>query len=150
MGLGNKKGHVDGSHVSGGHTTLIDGADDVVKKMGNLPWFQSVRPAEISVAHGGKTSVTIRRHADTTHKDTLKLIFRKSGTVQDVYVHVRQLDKNLSTVVSDISRIVGKELRGADIYDRTAEQIVKETRSQIAEATESKGADLLAKWQKKR
>jgi hypothetical protein len=54
MGLGNKKGHVQGSQVSGGHTTLIDGADDVTKKLGVLSWFESVRPGIISVAKGGK------------------------------------------------------------------------------------------------
>ena len=56
MGLGNKKGHVHGSQVSGGHSTLIDGADAVIKKLGVLPWFQSVRPGVISVARGGKPS----------------------------------------------------------------------------------------------
>ena len=64
MGLGNKKGHVQGSQVSGGHTTLIDGADNVVKKLGVLTWFESVRPGVISVAKGGKLSVAIRRLAD--------------------------------------------------------------------------------------
>ena len=67
MGLGKKKGHVQGSQVSGGHTTLIDGADSVIKKLGVLSWFESVRPGIISVAKGGKPSVTIRRPADTTH-----------------------------------------------------------------------------------
>src|SRR5262249_54254830 len=61
MGLGKKRGHVQGSQVSGGHTTLIDGADAVVKKLGGLPWFESVRPGVISVAKGGKLSVTVRR-----------------------------------------------------------------------------------------
>src|SRR3954451_919791 len=75
MGLGNKKGHVHGSKVSGGHTTLIDGADAVVKKLGVLPWFESVRPGIISVAKGGKLSVTIRRPGDATHVNTVKLIF---------------------------------------------------------------------------
>src|SRR6185295_11197991 len=72
MGLGNKKGHVHGSHVSGALTTLIDGADQVVKKLGVLSWFESVRPGIISVAKGGKLSVTIRRPPDTTHVNTVK------------------------------------------------------------------------------
>ena len=67
MGLGNKKGHVHGTNVSGGHSTLIDGADAIVKKLGVLSWFESVRPGMISVARGGKPSVTIRRYADATH-----------------------------------------------------------------------------------
>lgn len=119
MGLGNKKGHVHGSQVSGGHTTLVDGADVVVKKLGALPWFESVRPAEISVAKGGKPSVTIRRHTDATHVNTLKLVFRTKGSVQDVYVHVRELETNLPVIVSDICRAVAKEFRGAEVYDRT-------------------------------
>ena len=119
MGLGNKKGHVQGSQVSGGHTTLIDGADNVIKKLGVLSWFESVRPGIISVAKGGKLSVTIRRPADTTHVNTMKLIFRTKGSVQEVYLYVRDLEANLAAIVSDTSRAVGKELRGAVVYDRT-------------------------------
>jgi hypothetical protein len=121
MGLGNKRGHVHGSQVSGGHTTLIDGADVVVKKLGVLPWFESVRPGIISVARGGKPSVTIRRHTNATHANTVKLIFRTKGSVQDVYLQVREMETSLPTVVSDILRAVGKEWRGAVVYDRTAE-----------------------------
>ncbi len=126
MGLGNKKGHVQGSHVSGAHTTLIEGADSVVKKLGVLSWFESVRPGIISVANGGKLSVTIRRPADTTHVNTVKLIFRTKGSVQDVYLHVRDLETTLADIVSDISRVVGKELRGAVVYNRTSEQDAEE------------------------
>src|SRR3954462_14174073 len=100
MGLGNKKGHVHGTTVRGGHSTLIDGADAVVKKLGLLSWFESVRPADISHARGGKPSVTIRRHANATHQNTLKLIFRKSRSVQVVYVHVRDLETSLAAIVS--------------------------------------------------
>jgi hypothetical protein len=121
MGLGNKKGHVHGSNVSGGHSTLIDGADAVVKKLGGLPWFESVRPGVISAARGGKPSVTIRRHADATHVNTVKLMFRTKGSVQDVFLHARDLEKNLTTIVADIIRVVAKEWRGAAVYDRTAE-----------------------------
>lgn len=119
MGLGNKKGHVQGSQVSGGHTTLIDGADKVIKKLGVLSWFESVRPGVISVAKGGTLSVTIRRPADTTHVNTVKLLFRTKGSVQDVFLQVRDLEANLENVVKDISKVVGKELRGAVVYDRT-------------------------------
>lgn len=128
MGLGSKKGHVHGTHVSGGHSTLIDGADAVVKKLGGRPWFESVRPGVISLARGGKLSVTIRRHADATHVNTVKLIFRTKGSVQDVFLHVRDLEANLPTIVGDILRIVGKELRGAAVYDRTVEQGAEEER----------------------
>ena len=121
MGLGNKRGHVHGSKVSGGHTTLIDGADAVVKKLGVLPWFESVRPGVISVAKGGQLSVTLRRPAEATHVNTLKLTFRTKGSVQDVYLQVRNLATDLQAVVSDILRVVGKEWRGAVVYDRTAE-----------------------------
>jgi hypothetical protein len=81
-----------------------------------------VRPGIISVAKGGKLSVTIRRPADTTHVNTLKLIFRRKGSVQDVFVQVRDLETNLEHIVRDISRVVGKELRGAVVYDRTLGQ----------------------------
>lgn len=118
MGLGNKKGHVHGSQVSGGHTTLIDGADSVVKKLGVLSWFESVRPGIISVAKGGKLSVAIRRPADTTHVNTIKLIFRTKGSVQEVHLYVRELEANLVAIVNDISKVVGNELRGAVVYDR--------------------------------
>ena len=119
MGLGNKKGHVQGSQVSGGHTTLIDGADNVIKKLGVLSWFESVRPGIISIAKGGKLSVTIRRPADTTHENTVKLIFRTKGSVQDVFLQVRDLKTNRENIVTDISSVVDKELRGAVVYDRT-------------------------------
>jgi hypothetical protein len=119
MGLGNKKGHVHGTSVSGGHSTLIDGADAVVKKLGVLSWFESVRPGVISVARGGKPSLTIRRYAHAAHVNTVKLIFRTKGSVQDVYLYVRDLEANLATIVSDILRAVGKEWRGAVVYDRT-------------------------------
>jgi hypothetical protein len=121
MGLGRKKGHVHGSGVSGGHTTLIDGADAVVKKLGALSWFGSVRPAEISAARGGKLSVTIRRYGDATHQNTLKLVFRRARSVQDVYLQVHDLETNLPVILGDIVSVVGKELRGAEVYDRTAE-----------------------------
>ena len=126
MGLGNKKGHVHGSHVSGAHTTLVDGADNVVKKLGVLSWFESVRPGIISVAKGGKLSVTIRRPGATTHLNTVKLIFRTKGSVQDVYLHVRDLETNLADIVRGIFRVVGKELRGAVVYDRTTEEAAED------------------------
>ena len=113
------KGHVQGSQVSGGHTTLIDGADSVIKKLGVLSWVESVRPGIISVAKGGKLSVAIRRLADTTHVNTIKLVFRTKGSVQEVYLHVRELEANLVDIVNDISKVVGNELRGAVVYDRT-------------------------------
>lgn len=122
MGLGNKKGHVHGSQVSGGHTTLIDGADTVIKKLGVLAWFESVRPGIISVAKGGHLSVTIRRPADNTHVNTVKLTFRTKGSVQDVYLNVVDLQTNLAAIVRDIARVVGKEWRGAVVYDRTIDE----------------------------
>jgi hypothetical protein len=141
MGLGNKKGHVHGTKVSGGHSTLVDGADAVVKKLGALSWFGSVRPGVISAARGGKPSVTVRRHGDATHVNTVKLTFRTKGSVQDVYLHVRDLESNLPTIVSDIVRIVGRALRGAAVYDRTAEQGAAEGREEAAQvATEVEDA----------
>ena len=140
MGLGNKKGHVQGSQVAGGHTTLIDGADAVVKKLGVLPWFEAVRPGIISVARGGKLSVTIRRPADVTHENTLKLIFRTKGSVQAVYLHVREMESNLPAVVGDILRGVSRAWRGAVVYDRTAEA-ADEAREEVRRpVTDAEGA----------
>lgn len=137
MGLGNKRGHVHGTNVSGGHSTLIEGADVIVKKLGSLSWFESVRPGVISVARGGKLSVTVRRHADATHTNTVKLTFRTKRSVQDVYLHVHGLETNLPTIVSDILQVVGKEMRGAVVYDRTAgegaEEVREEVRQTVAE-----------------
>ncbi len=56
----------------------------------------------------------------------MKLIFRTKGSVQDVYLQVRDLETNLPTIVGDILRVVGKELRGAAVYDRTAEEAADE------------------------
>ena len=111
----NKKGHVHGTNVSGGHSTLIDGADAIVKKLGVLPWFESVRPGVISAAKGGKPSVTIRRHADATHVNTVKLTFRTKGSVQGMFLQRRDLESSLPTIVSDIIRAVGKGWRGAAV-----------------------------------
>ena len=120
-----------GKNVRGGHSTLIDGADAIVKKLGACSWFESVRPGIISVARGGKLSVTIRRYAHAAHVNTVKLIFRTKGSVQDVYLQVRGLETNLATIVSDIHRVVVKELRGAEVYDRTAEQGAEEDREEM-------------------
>ena len=87
-----------------------------------MSWLESVRPGIISVAKGGKLSVTIRRQADSTHVNTVKLVFRTKGSVQDVYLHVRDLETNLAEIVRDIFRVVGKILRGAVVYDRTTEE----------------------------
>ena len=52
-----------------------------------------------------------------------RVIFRKPRSVQDVYLQVHDLETNLPIIVSDIARVVGKELRGAEVYDRTADCI---------------------------
>ena len=57
MGLGNKKGHVQGSQVSGGHTTLIDGADNVVKKLGVLSHYQNGVQRDVFLILDGRISV---------------------------------------------------------------------------------------------
>lgn len=131
MGLGRSKGHVNGSHVMGSHTTLIEGADVVVKKISRMPWFESVRPAVITHAHGGKPSVTIKRNI-APFRNTLKFIFRKSGSAQDVYVKVKDRDANIREIVADTERVVSREMRGATVYDRTNEHMT-DTRTQIAE-----------------
>jgi hypothetical protein len=37
-------------------------------------------------------------------------------------LRVRDLETNLAEIVGDISKVMGKELRGAVVYDRTIEQ----------------------------
>ena len=130
MGFGHTKNHVSGDRVSGGHTTLIDGADRVVKKLGNTSWFHLVQPGVIRNARRGKASVTIRFHIDEAHKETLKLIFRRPGSAQNVYLHVPGLHEKLGEVVADITRVVGEKLRGIAIYDRTAERITEDVRGE--------------------
>jgi hypothetical protein len=119
MGLGNKKGHITGKSVSGGHTTVIDGADTVLKKMATRDWFISARPKEVIVDRGGKTSITIKRHVNTTYCNTLTLTFRKSATVQKIDVVTHGLDENCAGIVEDIRKITAKAMKGAEIYDRT-------------------------------
>ncbi len=139
MGLGHQKGHVHGDRVSGGHTTLIDGADDVVRGLGRLSWFDTVRPSVIKHARGGSPSVTIRLHNDPNHRDALKLIFRKSGSAQDVYLHVPDLNGNLRNVIADITRVVGERLHGIDVHDRTAERIAEDVRGQVKGVIDGRG-----------
>lgn len=120
MALGNKKGHISGKRVSGTHTSVIDGADDVLKKMAMKPWFVSARPREIIVDRGGAPSITIKRHVNEVYRNTLTLTFRKSGTVQKVDVVVENLEENSAAIVKDIHTIAARIMRGAEIYDRTA------------------------------
>ena len=122
MGLGHKRGHVDGESVSGRHTTLIGVADKVVKRMERDGLFDEVRPGIINRASGGKPLVTIRRHADKTHADTLRVVFRQAGCVQEVFFHVENLHERLADVVAGITGIVEHEYNGgADVHDRTAD-----------------------------
>ena len=121
MGLGNKKGHITGKRVSGTHTSVIDGADEVLKKMHSKDWFVSARPREIIVDRGGNTSITLKRHVNTTYKNTLTITFRKSGTVQKVDVVIAELETNLATAIADIRKIAAKIMRGAKVYDRTTQ-----------------------------
>lgn len=120
MGLGGKKGHIAGKHVSGGHTTVIDGVDAVIKKMADKEWFVSARPREVVVDRGGKISIAIKRHVNPAYRNTLTITFRKSATVQKIDVVARGIEDNLVNIVEDIRRIAAKYMRGAEIYDRTA------------------------------
>jgi hypothetical protein len=118
MGLGNKKGHITGRRVSGGHTTVIDGADAVLKKMAGKDWFVSARPREVVVDRGGKASITIKRHVNGTYRNTLTITFRKSASVQKVDVVAINLEENIAGIVEDIKTIAAKAMHGAEIYDR--------------------------------
>jgi hypothetical protein len=119
VGLGNKKGHISGKHVSGTHTSVIDGADAILKKMHGKFWFVSARPREIVVDRGGRASITVKRHINTMYANTLTVTFRKSGTVQKVDVVVLNLEKNMVVVIHDMQKIAEKIMRGAEFYDRT-------------------------------
>jgi len=122
MGLGNKKGHISGKQVTGRHTTVIDGVDKILKKIAKKPWFESARPREIIVDRGGAQSITIKRHVNETHRNTLTLTFRKTGSVQKIDVFVQNLEDNIEVIVTDIKTIAAKAMRGAEIYDRTRER----------------------------
>jgi|SRR6185369_8366076 len=118
MGLGNKKGHISGKKVSGTHTSVIDGADAVIKKMGSKSWFVSARAREIVVDRGGKASVTVKRHINVVYRNTLTITFRKSGTVQKIDVVVQDLDENLTEITEDIRNIAARQMCGAEFYNR--------------------------------
>lgn len=149
MGSKCSKNHVNGDMLSGRHTTLIDAADRVVKKAVDQSWFGSIRTGEIHRAVGGKTSVTIRRCTDKIHRDTLKLIFKQPGSVQKVFLYIPDLETHLSTAVSDITAIIKKRLRGADIYNRTEEIGLEETTDTAEKTVDSTaGAKLLEKWKR--
>ena len=47
--------------------------------------------------------------------------FEAEDVCQDVFLQVRDMETNLPAVVRDILWVVGKELRGAVVYDRTAD-----------------------------
>jgi len=66
-----------------------------------------------------------------------------------VYLHVRDLETNLPAIVSDILHVVGKELRGAVVYDRTAEQSAEEVQEEVRQPA-TKGEDTSEKREKKK
>ncbi len=119
MKLGNKKGHISGRKVAGTHTSVIDGADRLLKKISTKEWFISARPREIIIDRGGTPSITIKRHSNTAYQNTLTLTFRKTGSVQKVDIVVANLTENIAGITEDIKTIAAKNMRGAEIYDRT-------------------------------
>lgn len=123
MRLGGSKNHVSGKHVSGGHTTLIDVADRIVKEMAKHNLFDSVRPAEICRAEGGRISVTIRALADE-HVDTLRVLFRQSGVIQEVFFHVKNFRERHDDVIGTIKKIVRDEYPGTEAKDHTLDTTI--------------------------
>ena len=148
MGLGHKKGHVLGSSVTGSHRTLTESVNVVIKKFDKESWFGSVQSGNISRERGGKPSVTIKTYSDKIRQNTLTLVFRQSGSIQDVYVHVRDFEQNEHSVIADIRRIIREELQGYEIYDRHTERIMCEMREEGEGTIE--GIALLEKWKNKK
>ena len=122
--LGRSKGHIVGDKVTGGHTTVIEGADKAIKKLAKNPWFVSVRPNEISAdksVGGGQPFVAISPYRNSTHKNTITLTFKRAGMVQKIDLVVNNWERDKDTVINDITKIVTKEWNGARTYNRFKE-----------------------------
>jgi len=122
--LGRSKGHIVGDKVTGGHTTVIEGADKVIKRMAKKSWFVSVRPNEISADRsvgGGQPFVAIAPYKNKTHKNTITLTFKRAGVVQRVDIGVSNWEADKTIIINDITQIVTKEWNGARTYNRFKE-----------------------------
>ena len=119
--LGKSKGHIAGKKVTGGHATVIDEADKVIKKIAKQTWFVSVRPNEIKAdksVGGGQPFIAISPYRNNTHKNTITLTFKRSGMVQKIDICVSDWQNNQNTIINDITKIVSKEWNGAKTYNR--------------------------------
>lgn len=119
MAIKGSKGHVGGKKVSGRHSSVIEMADNILKKLAKAEWLESVRPMEIKPARGGRPAITIKRHPDTNFKHTLRLTFRQSGSVQDVDVKLVDLQMQREQAIEEIRTIANKLSNGLTVYDKS-------------------------------
>ena len=115
------KNHVAGKKVSGGHTSVIDGASKILNKFANCNWFVSVRPGEITTGKkvgGGNPFVSVKKHQNILQKNTLTLTLKRAGVIQKIYVEVKDLEQNLEAIISDMKEIIANEWKGAELINR--------------------------------
>lgn len=118
--LGNKR-HVAGKKVSGGHTSVIEGASKLLNRFATKEWFVSVRPGEITTGKkvgGGKPFVSVKRHQNAMQKNTLTLTFKRSGVIQKIHIEVKGLENNLDTILKDMTEVIEYHWNGAELINR--------------------------------
>lgn len=144
--LGPKKGHIAGSQVTGGHTTVFDGADTILKKLASKNWFFSVQPMQVHADRsvgGGQPFVAIQRHQNPIHANTLTLTFKKAGIVQKVNLRVINLEENGESIIQDITDVVYKTWN-AKTYNRIDE--TEEKPVQTSHPLSNERQALLERW----
>ena len=119
MSIKGSKGHIGGKKVSGRHTSVIEMADTILKRLAKAEWLDSVRPMEIKPARGGRPAITIKKHPDVNFKHTLRVTFRQSGSVQDVDMKLHDLPANKAQAIDDIQTVANKLSSGLTVYDKS-------------------------------
>jgi hypothetical protein len=115
------KNHLSGKILSGSHTTVIDGVSKVIEKFSKEDWFVSVRAGEIITGKkigGGNHFVSIKKHKNELYKNTLELIFKRSGVIQKIYVQVENLDTNYNNIFDKMSKIISDIWKSAELIKR--------------------------------
>lgn len=144
MDLGNKRGHIDGDAVGGTHTTTIEGADAVLKRLSDQPWFRGVSTTPITLNNGGRVSVSVKRSPDPRQANTLLVTFVRPGNAQTFQLLVHDLEASLPQVLADLGEAAEKKLGRAPMYDHT-----QRGRNEQQKPTRKRhGEDLLQKWDK--
>lgn len=143
------KGHIDGDAVTGGHTTVIGGADDIIKKWSKYDWFHQVQPSHIKSdksVGGGKKRVTVKQLGSNEHENSLDVTFKISGAVQDCTIRVHDFKERRAEILSDMKKVVQEEWRGSEFTT----DIRTSNATTAAHTPNLKGAALAAKFQSKR